>query len=403
MNDASIQLAHGGGGQLTAELIAEVILPALGPDANAQNPRALADAAYLRGGPECSMGVSPMSPTGVSPVAKPTEASCDNDAAARADSNAPLSRPPCMGETPMRLTGETPVLRSATWAFTTDSYVVWPLEFPGGDIGKLAVCGTVNDLAVSGADAAGLSLSLVLEEGLEIALLRRVLASAGRAARQAGVRIVTGDTKVVERGGVKGMILNTSGVGTVWPAATLGFDRVTPGDKLILSGPLGEHGLAVLCQRQGLALRTELASDCAPLNALCRDLVAQLGPAVKCMRDPTRGGLAAAAVDLANACRCDIELDEAAIPQHRAARAAADMLGLDLLTVANEGKLLAVVSPAAAEQAVAILRAHDLAPHAAVIGAVTRPSDQPLVELLTTIASRRVVPMPYGEELPRIC
>jgi len=354
MDNRTIQLAHGGGGQLTAELIAEVILPSLGADVSTQDPRALVDAAILHA-PQRGAGVSPASHCG------------------------------------------------AAWALTTDSYVVWPLEFPGGDIGRLAVCGTVNDLAVSGAEVMGLSLSLVLEEGLELALLRRVLESAGRAARQASARIVTGDTKVVERGGVKGMILNTSGVGVVSNRATLGAGLVRSGDKLVLSGPLGEHGLAVMSQRQGLALRAAVSSDCAPLNGLCRDLLDSLGPAMKWMRDPTRGGLAAAAVDLARGSGHDLELDEAALPQNRAARGAADLLGLDLLTIANEGKLLAVVAPHAADQAVDILRGHEIAVHAAVIGTVTRPNANPLVELLTTIGGRRVVQMPYGEELPRIC
>jgi len=387
LHNPTIQLAHGGGGQLTAELIAEVILPALGPDVSAQDPRALADAAYLHAGSR-DAGVSPACPEGV----PPSQTSADTR-------HVPLW--PAQRGQDARVTEDAST--GATWALTTDTYVVWPLEFPGGDIGRLAVCGTVNDLAVSGAEAVGLSLALVLEEGLELALLRRVLASAGRAARQAGVRIVTGDTKVVERGGVKGMIVNTSGVGVVSASATLGPGLVRACDKLVLSGPLGEHGLAVLCQRQGLALRAELSSDCAPLNGLCRDLLGPLGPHVKWMRDPTRGGLAAAAVDLARAAGHDIELDEAALPQNRTARAAAEMLGLDLLTIANEGKLLAVVSPQAADEAVAILRSHDIAAHAAVIGTVTQPNTNPLVELLTTIGGRRVIQMPYGEELPRIC
>jgi len=380
----TIQLAHGGGGQLTAELVAEVILPSLGADVSAQDPRALADAAVVTApAHSCGAGVSPARPEGVPPSETPANR---QDVLPRQDQRGRDARATSAG---------------AMWALTTDSYVVWPLEFPGGDIGRLAVCGTVNDLAVCGAAAAGLSLALVLEEGLEVALLRRVLVSAGRSAKQAGVRIVTGDTKVVERGGLKGMVVNTSGVGVVSPSARLGFGCVKPGDRLVLTGPLGEHGLAVLCHRQGL--RTELSSDCAPLNGLCRDLIDHLGPEVRWMRDPTRGGLAAAVCDLANGCGMGIELDELALPQHRTARAASEMLGLDLLTVANEGKLLAVVSPQTADQAVTILRRHEIAAHAAVIGTVTQSSRHPLVELLTTIGGRRIIQMPYGEELPRIC
>lgn len=336
-----IQLAHGGGGQLTAELIEQVILPALGA-AGTQDAGRLSDAAVLR-------------------------------------------------------------TSSQTLAMTTDSYVVQPLEFPGGDIGKLAVCGTVNDLAVSGAKPLALTLALVLEEGLEIALLRRVLAAAGAAAREAGVAIVTGDTKVVERGGVSGMVINTAGLGEVLPKARLGFDRVQPGDRVVLSGPLGEHGLAVMSLREGLSFSAELASDCAPLNSMAAALVEALGEDLRFMRDPTRSGLAATVVDLAAASGCDVELSESDVPVNRTARVAAEMLGLDLMSVANEGKLVAVVAPQAAQAAVDVMRRFDIAPRAAVIGQVGQKSDQPLVEMITAVGGRRIVQMPYGEELPRIC
>jgi len=340
MPDAQrIQLAHGGGGQLSAELLREVILPAL---AGPQRPEALTDAAVL---------------------------------------DAP----------PGRL------------AFTTDSYVVQPLEFPGGDIGKLAVCGTINDLAMAGARPVALSLGLVLEEGLDVELLRRVLCSAGRAAAEAGVPVVTGDTKVVERGALAGMVVNTAGVGAVLPGARLGFDRVRAGDRIVLSGPLGEHGLAVMSCRRGLGFTAELRSDCAALHALVADLLEALGEDVRFLRDPTRGGLAATLVDLAAASGHDVEIDQAAIPVHRTALAAAEMLGLDLLTVANEGKLVAVVAAGAAERAVAALARHPVASRAAVIGTVGGPARPPLVEMLTPLGGRRVVQMPYGEELPRIC
>lgn len=337
-----IQMAHGGGGQLTAELVERVILPALG-EASGQDVGGLADAALLE------------------------------------------------------LAG------SGRIAFTTDSYVVQPLEFPGGDIGKLAVCGTVNDLSVVGARPEALSLALVLEEGLEITLLRRVLESVGRMARLAGVRVVTGDTKVVERGGVAGMIVNTAGIGRRLGKAEMGFDRITEGDRVVLSGPLGEHGLAVMSQRKGLSFTASLRSDCAPLNRLTAALVEELGPAVKFMRDPTRGGLAATLVEVSRATGRDVEIREAAIPINKTARAAAEMLGLDLLAAANEGKLVAVVSGEAADRAVEILRSDELSREACVIGAIGPKSEHPLVELETHIGGRRIVQMPYGEELPRIC
>lgn len=340
-----IQLAHGGGGQLTSELIEEVILPSLG-EASTQDAGGLADAAILTAAP-----------------------------------------------------GE----RAEQLALTTDSYVVQPLEFPGGDIGKLAICGTVNDLAAVGARVIGMTFALVLEEGLELALLRRVLASAGEAARQAGAKIVTGDTKVVERGGVSGMVINTAGVGRVMAGAQLGFGQIQEGDKLIISGTLGEHGLAVMSLRKGLNFWADLKSDCAPLNGLAQSLVTSLGGSLRFMRDPTRGGLAAAVVDIAQASRRTIVLQERAIPVHKTARAAAEMLGLDLMTIANEGKMLAVVAADAAQKALALLKENPLGRDAAIIGTVGQGSDVPLVEMHTAIGGRRVVQMPYGEELPRIC
>ena len=288
-------------------------------------------------------------------------------------------------------------------AFTTDSYVVQPLEFPGGDIGKLAVCGTLNDLAVVGSEPLAMSLSLVLEEGLEIELLRRVLASAGAAASEAGVAIVTGDTKAVERGGVVGMIVNTAGVGRMLPAADLGFDRISPGDEIVLSGPLGEHALAVMSCRKGLSFSAELESDCASVCGMARSLIERLGPKVHFLRDPTRGGLAATLAEVAAACGRQIEIDERAIPVNRTARAAAEMLGLDLLSAANEGKLLAFVAAGAGAAAAEILAADPLGRRAATIGRVGGTGDPPMVEMVTAIGGRRVVQMPYGEDLPRIC
>ncbi len=343
MNIQQIQLAHGGGGQLTAELLFEVILPSLSVGgASIQRVDALCDAAVL-------------------------------------------------------------AEQSGRIAFTTDSYVVQPLEFPGGDIGKLAVCGTINDLAVSGARPLALSLSLVLEEGLARPLLQRVLESAGRSAGQAGVDIVTGDTKVVERGGVAGMILNTAGIGVLDEKTQLDFGRIAEGDEIVLSGPLGEHGLAVMSQREGLSFSSELESDCAGIHELTGSLLEQLPMGVHFMRDPTRGGLAATLVELAEAGGCDVEIAESAIPVNKTARAAAEMLGLDLLTVANEGKLEAVVQAGAGEKAVEVLSTHAIATRSAVIGRCGPRSDTPLVEMVTTVGGRRVIQKPYGEELPRIC
>jgi hydrogenase expression/formation protein HypE len=334
----TIRLAHGGGGQLTAELLGEVILPALGGGTT----RGLKDAAELDGG-------------------------------------------------------------EGRLAFTTDSYVIQPLEFPGGDIGKLAVCGTVNDLAVSGARPSALSLALVLEEGLEIAVLRRSLESAAAAAKQAGVEIVTGDTKVVERGGVSGMVWNTAGLGRMLDNVRLGFERIAEGDEIVVSGPPGEHALAVMSCRKGLSFSAELESDCAPLGEPVAALAAALGEDLHWMRDPTRGGVAATLVEASLGAGRDIEIIEDAMPVNRTARAAAEMLGLDLLAAANEGKLLAFVCAGQGERAVRTLQEYDVAARAAVIGRVTRDGDDPLVELVTAIGGRRIVQMPYGEELPRIC
>jgi len=334
-----IQLAHGGGGQLTAELIEQIILPAIG---GPQTPGKLTDAAVLPEG-------------------------------------------------------------KGQLAFTTDSYVVQPLEFPGGDIGKLAVCGTVNDLAVVGAEPLAISLALVIQEGLEIALLGRLLGSAGEAARDAGVRIVTGDTKVVERSACDGLVVNTAGVGRVASGARLGFEHVRTGDSVVLSGALGEHGLSVMSRREGLGFTAQLVSDCASICGLTTALIAELGGEVRFLRDPTRGGLAGTLAELSSAAGRDVEIREEAIPVNPTARAAAEMLGLDLLTVANEGKLAAVVSPDSAEQAVKILAAHEIASRAAVIGTIGPRADSPVVEMVTRVGGRRIVQMPYGEELPRIC
>ncbi len=286
-------------------------------------------------------------------------------------------------------------------ALTTDSYVVSPIFFPGGDIGELAVNGTVNDLAVSGARPIALSLAFILEEGLPLDDLRRVVTSARRAADRAGISIVTGDTKVVGRGNGDGVFINTSGVGRVPPGRRLGSAEVRPGDAILVSGTIGDHGMAIMAAREGLDLEGDLESDTAPLSELTEALLDDC-PGVHAMRDPTRGGLAATLVEIAKRRRLGIEVDERAVPVREVVRGACELLGLDPFLVANEGKLVAFVPEAEAERALSALRAHPLGRDAARIGRVT--SDHPeLVHLTTPIAGRRILDLPFAEPLPRIC
>jgi hydrogenase expression/formation protein HypE len=293
-------------------------------------------------------------------------------------------------------------LPSGDICFTTDSYVVKPLFFRGGDIGKLAVCGTVNDLAVSGAKPRVLSLSLILEEGFEFALLDRILESAADAAQQNDVRIVTGDTKTVERGSADGIFINTAGIGIRLPNVELGLSRVRIGDKVLLSGTIGDHGMTILSQREGIRFESQLESDCAGLAELtCRLFANAAG--IRFMRDPTRGGLAATLNEIVEGSRLSVEIDEREIPVRPEVQAAADMLGFDVLNTANEGKFVAVVSPEAAGECLRACRDHPLGRQAAIIGEVVETRDTPLVELRTKIGGRRIVQMPYGRELPRIC
>jgi hydrogenase expression/formation protein HypE len=285
--------------------------------------------------------------------------------------------------------------------FTTDSFVVQPLEFPGGDIGRLAVCGTVNDLAVMGAEPAWLSMALVLEEGLPMELLDRVLDSVAAAAREAGVSIVTGDTKVIERRHGDGLIITTSGLGRLKEGLSLGAAAIRPGDRIIVSGGLAEHGLAVMSAREGLGFDTSIRSDAAPLNGLARAAL-EAGEGLRFMRDPTRGGLAGLLVDLSEETGLAVELEEEALPLTPAVRAASEMLGLDPLNIANEGKLVLVASAEAAGAVLDLCRRHPLGRRAAVVGSFVR-STPPLVELITRAGGRRIVLRPYGEDLPRIC
>ncbi|MBN1553118.1 MAG: hydrogenase expression/formation protein HypE [Phycisphaerae bacterium] len=338
MSNERILQAHGGGGELTRRLLAERVLPKLGNDL--LDP--LTDGALLPrpGGRVC---------------------------------------------------------------FTTDAFVVQPLVFPGGDIGTLAICGTVNDLAMMGAKPLALSLAMVLEEGLPISMLDAIVQSLAASARRAGVSIATGDTKVIERAGQgePGMTITTAGVGEVGDDVDLRVERIAPGDVVIVSGRIAEHGLAVMSAREGLAFETELLSDVAPLNGLVAELFSA-GVDVKFLRDPTRGGVAGLLADLAEDAGCTVEVEEQAVPISPVALNTAEMLGLDPLTVANEGKLVAVVPPGDAEKAMRALRNHPLGLRAAVIGRCT-DATPPLVELITRAGGRRVVQRPYGEELPRIC
>jgi len=287
-------------------------------------------------------------------------------------------------------------------ALTTDSYVVDPLFFPGGDIGSLAVFGTVNDLAMCGARPLYLSAGFVLEEGLPLETLERVARSMGAAARTAGVRIVTGDTKVVDRGTGDGLFVNTAGVGVVaHPGPEIGPAAVRPGDAILLSGDLGRHGIAVMAVREGLEFETAIESDSAPLAEPVLDLL-EAGVGVHCLRDLTRGGLASALVEIAATSGRDIRLTEAAIPIGDAVAGACELLGLDPLSVANEGRFVAFVEAADAERALTSLRRHAVSAGACAIGRVDGRG-RGEVQLRTRLGPVRCVEMLSGEQLPRIC
>ncbi len=286
-------------------------------------------------------------------------------------------------------------------AFTSDSFVVDPLEFPGGDIGKLAVCGTVNDLAVGGAKPLYLSCCVIIEEGVDVAFLRKIARSMAQAAAAAGVLIVTGDTKVVNRGCCDKLFINTAGVGVIAAGVELGVDRAEPGDVILVNGRLGDHGAAILSARGDLAIDTVVESDCAALNGLTEALLAQC-PEVKFIRDATRGGLVTVVNEIAAASHCGIELEEAAIPLREDVKGFCEILGLDPLYLANEGKIVVVASAAAAERALAALASHPLGRDAAIIGrALAGPAGR--VTMQTHFGGKRIVDMLVGEQLPRIC
>jgi hydrogenase expression/formation protein HypE len=353
MNQDLVLLAHGSGGKLSHDLVDNLFVR------HFDNPTLLR-----------------LDDSAVMPIP---------DHAAQQASDAP------QGRSPLRL------------AFSTDSYVISPLFFPGGDIGKLAVCGTVNDVCMSGANPLWLSAGFILEEGLSLAELERIVASMAVTARQCGVQIVAGDTKVVDRGSADKVFINTAGIGVVPPGIDIGGDRLRPGDAVLLSGTIGDHGMTVMTQREGLQFDSPLRSDCAPLNDLVAALLAALPPgALHCLRDPTRGGLATTLNELAQKSGTGIEVEEAAVPVRTAVRGACELLGLDPFYVANEGKLIAVVTPEAAEQALAALHGHEYGQEAALVGWVTDTHPRRVV-LRTSLGARRVMDMLVGEQLPRIC
>jgi hydrogenase expression/formation protein HypE len=286
-------------------------------------------------------------------------------------------------------------------AFTTDTFVVKPLFFPGGDIGSLAVHGTVNDLAMGGATPLFLSAAFIIEEGLSMETLRRVVASLRAAARNAGVEIVTGDTKVVEKGSGDQLFLNTTGIGFVPEDLELSANRARPGDIVLLSGSIGEHGIAILAQREGLEFECPVESDSAPLHTLVADML-KTSREIRCMRDPTRGGVSSALNEIAEQSRVGIQLEESTIPIREEVRGACEMLGLDPLYVANEGKLIAIVAPGAADAVLEAMHRHPLGKNAQIIGAV-RESPSPLVTMRTALGTCRMVDMLAGDQLPRIC
>ena len=286
-------------------------------------------------------------------------------------------------------------------AFSTDTFVVTPLFFPGGDIGTLAVCGTVNDVAMMGGVPQALSVAFVLEEGLPLADFHRILCSMEATAKHAGVRVVTGDTKVVGRGQCDGIYINTSGIGVVPAGRDLGAHRIAAGDVVLVSGPAGDHGTAILTARAGLGVQTQLMSDCAPLNGLVEVMLAS-GADVKALRDPTRGGLAAVLNEYAVAARVGIRLDDGAVPVRDEVAGVCEMLGLDPLHMACEGRLVAIVAAGDADRALAALQGHEHGGGAARIGAVN-DRHAGVVTMATALGVERVLDMPLGEQLPRIC
>jgi hydrogenase expression/formation protein HypE len=286
-------------------------------------------------------------------------------------------------------------------AFTTDSYTVNPIFFPGGDIGRLAVCGTVNDLSMSGARPLYLSLAFIIEEGLLIADLMKIVTSIKKAAGEAGVKIVTGDTKVVNQGSADKLFINTAGVGIVPEGVNISAGNARVGDKILLSGNIGDHGIAVLSKREGLKFHTPVPSDCAPLNGLVADILAASAN-IHCMRDPTRGGLATTLNDFAEKSNVGIRIEEGKIPVDKAVLAACELLGLDPLYIANEGKLAAIVPAGDAAAVLFAMKKNKYGKNAVIIGEVVAEHPRRVV-MKTSLGASRIVDMPVGELLPRIC
>jgi hydrogenase expression/formation protein HypE len=295
-----------------------------------------------------------------------------------------------------------PIPAGGRMVMTTDGYVVSPLFFPGGDIGSLAVHGTINDIAMAGATPLYLTAGFIIEEGFPLADLQRIAGSMGRASREAGVPVVTGDTKVVERGKADGVFITTAGVGVVPEGLVLSGDRAEPGDAVILSGCIGDHGVAIMSSRENLAFETAILSDCASLHGLVAAMLEAAGPCLKLMRDPTRGGLAATLNELAHQSGVGFRIREDAIPVKPQVAAACELLGLDPLFVANEGKLVAVVAPEGAAACLAAMRAHPLGREAAIIGSAVA-DDRLFVQMTTAFGGGRIVDWLSGEQLPRIC
>jgi hydrogenase expression/formation protein HypE len=295
-----------------------------------------------------------------------------------------------------------PVANAARIAMSTDSFVVQPLFFPGGSIGELAVNGTVNDLAVSGAIPKYLSASFILEEGFPLAQLAAIIESMAAAAKTAGVQIVTGDTKVVERGHGDGCYINTAGIGVLREGIQVGPHLAKPGDAILVSGTIGDHGMAIMSVREGLEFESQIRSDCAALNGMVAAVLDAAGPSVHAMRDPTRGGLSSTLNEIANSSDVGINIDEASIPVLPEVQSACELLGLDPVYVANEGKAVFFVAPEAAKLVLATLRDHPLGRNAALIGHVTSEHKGMLVAR-TIMGSNRVIAPQIGEQLPRIC
>jgi hydrogenase expression/formation protein HypE len=286
-------------------------------------------------------------------------------------------------------------------AFTTDSYVVSPIFFPGGDIGRLAVCGTVNDLSMSGAVPKYLSIALIIEEGLLMSDLKRVIGSIKKAAQEAGVKVVTGDTKVVNKGSADKLFINSAGVGVIPSGVDISGSNARVGDKIILSGSIGDHGIAVISQREGLQFSSTIKSDCAPLNKLVAGML-DSSVEIRCLRDPTRGGLSSTLNEFAESSRVGIRIEEQSLPVHEGVQAACELLGFDPLYVANEGKLVAVVAANGVEKLVEVMRRNKYGKEAAIIGEVV--SEHPgRVVMKTRMGASRIVDMMVGEQLPRIC